>query len=118
MPKQQAVELYGIVNCDSVKKARAWLAAAGREVQFHDFKKEPPSKALIEQWLKHLPWDELVNRRGTTWRLLAEDQRPTSKTAAIGAVLERPTLIKRPVVCFGNQLLVGFDPDLYQKTFG
>jgi arsenate reductase len=118
MPKQQALELYGIVNCDSVKKARTWLAEAGREVRFHDFKKEPPSRALLEQWLGQLPWDELVNRRGTTWRQLPEDQRPTGKAAAIGAMLERPTLIKRPVVCFGDKLLVGFDADLYQQTFG
>jgi arsenate reductase len=68
MPKQQALDLYGIVNCDQVKKARVWLAQAGREVTFHDFKKEPPSKALLDQWLKQLPWDQLVNRRGTTWR--------------------------------------------------
>ena len=118
MPKQQALDLYGIVNCDQVKKARAWLAAAGYEVTFHDFKKEVPSKALVEQWLRHLPWDQLVNRRGTTWRQLPEAERPSDKLSAIGAMLERPTLIKRPVVSFGDQLLVGFDADLFKKTFG
>jgi arsenate reductase len=118
MPKQQALDLYGIVNCDQVKKARVWLAQAGREVTFHDFKKEPPSKALLDQWLKQLPWDQLVNRRGTTWRQLPESERPTDKKSAIGAMLERPTLIKRPVVSFGGQLLVGFDADLFHQTFG
>jgi arsenate reductase len=117
MPSRKAVDLYGIVNCDQVKKARAWFATEQLDVRFHDFKTEPPTAALVNGWLSHLPWDQLINRRGTTWRLLDESKRPTDAASALAAVLAQPTLIKRPIVSSGAMLLVGFDAARFAKAF-
>jgi Spx/MgsR family transcriptional regulator len=117
MPDGKIIDLYGIVNCDQVKKARAWLDEAGVAYRFHDFKKEPPDAALIGRWLKKAGWETLVNRRGTTWRGIAEDERPATEAAARVAMLEKPTLIKRPVASLGETLVVGFDEVEYQRLF-
>jgi arsenate reductase (glutaredoxin) len=117
MPDGPSIDLYGIVNCDQVKKARAWLDAAGIDYRFHDFKKEPPSAALIGRWLKKAGWETLVNRRGTTWRALPEGERPTSDKEALGAIQSTPTLVKRPVITVGDVLLIGFDEQALKHTF-
>jgi arsenate reductase len=111
--------VFGITNCESVKKARNWLNAQGVPYTFHDFKKNGISPALIEGWLAQLDWETLLNRKGTTWRSLPEER----KAAIVGAdsaadlMLEFPSIIKRPVLVTGNQIHVGFSDALYQQIF-
>ncbi len=111
--------LYGIPNCDTVKKARTWLAEQGIPAEFHDFKKAGVTPDLIKHWLADVPWDVLVNRKGTTWRGLS-DQRKASVVDAKSAaalMLELPSVIKRPVLATGKKTVVGFSDALYQEIF-
>ena len=104
--------LYGIPNCDTVKKARAWLAGHGADYVFHDFKKQGVPEAALDAWLASAGWEALVNRRGTTWRGLDEATRATVTDAASAraVLLANPSLIKRPVVAWdGGEITVGFD---------
>jgi len=101
--------LHGIPNCDTVKKARAWLAAHGINATFHDFRKDGLTPAMLEPWVQAVGWETLVNRKGTTWRALPEDQRPTDAAGAIALMLASPAVIKRPVLVVGSTLRVGFD---------
>ena len=112
------ITLYGIPNCDTVKKARTWLDQAGLSYQFHDFKKAGLDKATVTVWLKHVPWEILVNKKGTTWRNLPDATKASviDATSATALMLETTSVIKRPVLCTNNQVLVGFDADLYKKT--
>jgi arsenate reductase len=118
MPERGAVELYGITNCDQVKRARGWLKEQGIAYTFHDFKAEEPSAELVRSWLKTVPWDTLINRRGTTWRQLAEKDRPVDVSSALNAALAKPSLIKRPVLVFRGAVTVGFEEAHYQALFG
>ena len=112
-------KLYGIPNCDTVKKARAWLAAQGIDYEFHDYKKLGIDAAPLVAWFKKAHWQQLLNRSGTTWRKLDEARKAsiTSSTTANALMREQPSIIKRPVVEVGATLLVGFDPQRYQDTF-
>ena len=112
------ITLYGIPNCDTVKKARTWLEQAGLSYQFHDFKKAGLDKATVAEWLKHVLWEILVNKKGTTWRGLPDATKASviDATSATALMLENTSVIKRPVLCTNNQVLVGFDADLYKKT--
>jgi arsenate reductase (glutaredoxin) len=112
------ITLYGIPNCDTVKKARTWLEQAGLSYQFHDFKKAGLDKTTVSAWLKEVPWEILVNKRGTTWRNLPDATKASviDATSATALMLENTSVIKRPVLCTNNQVLVGFDADLYKKT--
>lgn len=106
--------LYGIPNCDTVKKARAWLDEHGMAHDFHDFKKQGVPEAALNHWLAQLGWEVLVNRKGTTWRQLDEAARAAVVNAASAraALLAHPSLIKRPVVQWTGQaaaVTVGFD---------
>lgn len=114
-----AITLYGIPNCDQVRKARAWLNDHGLTFDFHDFKKDGISQPLIEGWLIHVPWDILLNRKGTTWRNLPDQQKAavTDPKSAIELMLEQPSAIKRPVLSFGNLTYTGFSEPLYQQIF-
>jgi arsenate reductase len=112
------INLYGIPNCDTVKKARTWLSNNGTDFVFHDFKKDGITRELIAGWLRDVPWDGLVNRKGTTWRNLP-DERKTSIVDAASAtelMLESPSVIKRPVLV-NKKTTVGFSADLYQQIF-
>lgn len=111
--------LYGISNCDSVKKARAWLAAQGIDYQFIDYKKQAPNAALLQTWLKQTPLDALLNTRGTTWRKLspAEQAQAATESGAIELMLNNPSLIKRPVLEHQGKILLGFDAAAYAKLF-
>ncbi len=113
MPSVGAVMivLHGIPNCDTVKKARAWLQARGVEHHFHDFKKEGVPTDRLAQWLTRLDWALLVNRKGTTWRQLDSATQETVRDAASARalMLQHPSVIKRPVVDWGHQTTVGFD---------
>jgi Spx/MgsR family transcriptional regulator len=107
--------LYGIPNCDTVKRARAWLDAQGVAYRFHDFKKDGVPEAELDKWLRAPGWEALVNRRGTTWRRLDDAARAAVVDApsARAALLANPSLIKRPVVNWGTHAPVttGFDAD-------
>jgi len=103
-----ALTLYGIPNCDTVKKARTWLAAQGREVTFHDFRKDGLERGKVEEWLKRVPADKLLNRRGTTWRKLDTAQQARAASDLAGLLVDHPSLIKRPVIETGDDVLVGF----------
>lgn len=113
------ITLYGIPNCDTVKKARVWLAAQQRDVLFHDVKKQRLERSTITNWLDHLNWDVLVNRKGSTWRGLPERRRAAILDApsALELMLEFPSVIKRPVLDYGGQFHVGFSDALYRQIF-
>lgn len=106
------MKLYGIKNCDTVKKARKWLDENGIDYQFHDFKKDGLDEPLLSRWEKAVGWEALINRRGTTWRKLPEEDRDTiSAQTAHAIMLENPSIIKRPVVERGDDVRVGFSAD-------
>jgi Spx/MgsR family transcriptional regulator len=107
-----SVTVYGIPNCDTVKKARAWLAAQGVAAEFVDFKKAGVPPEALDGWLAELGWDALLNRRGTTWRQLDEALRAQVSDAgsARALMLAHPSVVKRPVVDWGHHRTVGFDP--------
>lgn len=103
--------VYGINNCDTVKKALAWLSARQQAVVFQDFKKSPPTSAQIDRWLAHLPWEQLINRSGTMWRRLSpmEQLAVVDPASAKSLALQTPSVIKRPVVQWPNGVVtVGF----------
>ena len=111
--------LYGIENCDQVRRARHWLRQHGVSARFHDFRRDGLSRQMLERWLTHLPWDALLNRRGLAWRKLPPDRRAqvVDQASAIDALLADPTLVKRPVLEAGDRLLVGFSEPAYENTF-
>jgi len=106
------IKLYGIPNCDTVKRARAWLAEQGADYGFHDFKKAGVPEAHLQAWLKATGWEKLINRQGTMWRRLTDAERAAVVDAASAAALARsvPSVIKRPVVEWPDgAITVGFD---------
>ncbi|WP_137173489.1 ArsC family reductase [Massilia sp. HP4] len=111
--------LYGIPNCDTVKKARTWLADNGHDFSFHDFKKQGLSRELVQGWLKDVDWETLVNRKGMTWRNLSDERKAqiTNADSAIDLMLENPSVIKRPVLSGVGPVSVGFSSDAYAEKF-
>jgi len=110
--------LYGIPNCDTVKKARQWLSAHHVDYRFYDLKKSGINPPTLKNWLDKVAMDSLINRRGTTWRTLSEaEKRASDQDALIKLICQYPTLIKRPVIDTGSQILVGFDQDKYRHVF-
>lgn len=108
------LRIYGIKNCDTMKKARTWLDGQGLAYEFHDYKKDGLDEALLRQWVAELGWETLVNRRGTSWRALPESERKNIDEAkAIALMLQNPSLIKRPVLDIGGKRLVGFSAESY-----
>jgi len=114
------MKLYGIPNCNTVKKARAWLAANGITADFHDFRKQGVSEALFRGWLEQTTWDKLVNRQGTTWRQLPDEIKISvqNNASAIALMLEKPSVIKRPVLEKDGKIYLGFDEAIYHSLFG
>lgn len=109
--------VYGIKNCDTMKKAFAWLEATGMAYEFHDYKKSGISSATLTHWEKTLGWETLLNRRGTTWRKLPEKtQADISRENALQLMQEQTSLIKRPILDTGTTLLCGFDAEVWQKA--
>jgi len=101
--------LYGIPNCDTVKKARIWLTGKGIDYSFHDYKKAGIERSTLEDWCKQVGFQNLLNQRGTTWRGLDDsDKADVDECKAIDLMLQHPSLIKRPVLAAGKRLLVGF----------
>ena len=106
--------LYGIRNCDTVKKARAWLDAAGVPYSFHDYKAGGVPEPELRRWVDRLGWETLLNRAGTTFRGLPDDAKAAlDAKRAVALMLAHPSLIRRPVLAGGGTLLVGFKPDAY-----
>ncbi len=109
------VVLYGIKNCDTVKKAKTWLDNNGTAYQFHDYRVDGLSSELLKRFAAGLGWEAMLNRSSTSWRKLsAEQQSDLNEAKALQLMLEIPTLIKRPILDTGNKLLLGFKPDTYQ----
>jgi arsenate reductase (glutaredoxin) len=109
------ITLYGIPNCDTVKKARRWLDEQGLAYTFHDFKKQGVPQARLDRWMDTVGAARLVNRQGTTWRKLdaAAQAAAASDDGARALMLAQPSVIKRPVVEAGDRVLVGFDESAY-----
>ncbi len=115
MPESRPVTIHGIRNCDTMKKARAWLEAAGIEHRFRDYKAEPPTRSELEGWAAKAGWEALLNRAGTTFRKLPEAEREgIDQKRAIALMLAQPSVIKRPVLEAGDRLLVGFKEDRWR----
>lgn len=112
------IVLYGIKNCDTVKKARQWLDRHHIEYHFHDFRADGLATAQVEAWLRELGADTLVNKRGTTWKQLDETARAQLDTGkAAQLIAEHPALIKRPLLDLGHQRSVGFSDALFSELF-
>ena len=114
------MKLYGIPNCTTVKKARAWLADHGHDVPFHDFKKQGVDAAWLKVVSKQTGWQALVNTRGTTWRTLSDAEKAAAgnETGAIALMLAQPSVIKRPVLERDGRYHLGFADDQYKELFG
>lgn len=113
------IVVFGIPNCDITKKALAWFRENNIPLQFHDYKIAGITKEKLLEWCKMKSWEVLLNKRSTTWRGIAaaEQEKITNQLAAITLMLEQNSIIKRPVVEFGTELLVGFDESVYKKFF-
>jgi arsenate reductase len=113
-----SITIYGIKNCDTMKKARAWLDKHGVAYSFHDYKTAGIDRERLERWCKKVGWETLLNRAGTTFRKLPDkDREGLTEKKAIGLMLAQPSIIKRPVLEKGAKLLVGFKPEIYEKAF-
>lgn len=111
--------LYGIRNCDTMKKAWTWLDQHGVAYAFHDYKKEGVDAATLAGWAGLVGWEKLLNRAGTTFKKLPEvDRQDIDEAKAIALMVAQPSMIKRPVLEAGGKLLVGFRPEEYQAAFG
>jgi arsenate reductase len=112
------ITLYGIRNCDTMKKAWTWLDQAGVAYDFHDYKKQGVSRGKLEAWAGQVGWERLLNRAGTTFKKLPDaDKQGLAETKAIALMLAQPSMIKRPVLEADGALLVGFKPDEYAAAF-
>ena len=110
--------LYGIPNCDTMKKARKWLAENGVEYDFHDYKKLGVERKQLDAWIKAVGWETLLNRRGMMWRKVPDDVKASiDEQSAIRLMLETPSIIKRPVLEAKGKVIVGFKPETYEELF-
>ena len=111
--------LYGIKNCDTMKRARAWLDAHKVTYTFHDYKTAGIDKPVLEGWARKVGWEVLLNRAGATFRKLPDaDKENITEKKAIALMLAQPSMIKRPVLDAKGKLTVGFQPEIYKKLFG
>ncbi len=112
------ITIYGIKNCDTMKKARAWLDDHGVAYVFHDYKASGIDRASLERWVGEHGWETVLNRSGTTFRKVPEaDRQGLDAQAAIGLMLAQPGMIKRPVLDLGARRIVGFKPEVYAAAF-
>ena len=113
------IKVYGIPNCNSVKKALDWLAKNKIKYEFHDYKRLGIDEAVLLKWINIVGWEILVNRKGTTWKQLdiTTQSKITNAKTAIGLMIDKNSVIKRPVIDTGSNILVGFDEPVYEKTF-
>jgi arsenate reductase len=114
----KSYSIYGIKTCDTMKKARDWLAAHDVPVAFHDYKTSGIDKAHLQAWAGQVGWEVLLNRSGTTFKALPDEKkRDLTEAGAIALMIEQPSMIKRPVLDLGDKLLVGFKPEAYAAAF-
>lgn len=111
------ITVYGIRNCDKIKRTLAWFDAQGIAVRFHDYRKDGLDPGTLAAWMKKTDWSSLLNRSGTTWRALPEEQKMavTSAKAAQGLLLSHPALIKRPLLVAGDSMHVGYDESAFRS---
>ncbi len=113
-----SVKMYGIKNCQTMKKAMTYLESKHVAFEFHDYKKQGIDAPTLEQWLSQKQWDEIINKRGTTWRKLSDEEKTDiNPTKAIELMIANPSLIKRPALDVAGKLYLGFDEALYQAIF-
>lgn len=116
MTKQQSITIYGIKNCETVKKARAWLDDRGVEYTFHDYKTAGVDRERLERWCREHGWEKICNRAGTTFRKLPDAAKSNlTEAKAMKLMLEQPSMIKRPIAEVGDRSFVGFSPELYEN---
>jgi Spx/MgsR family transcriptional regulator len=112
------ITIYGIKNCDTMKKARAWLDAHKIAYAFHDYKASGIDKTTLAAWAKDVGWETLLNRAGTTFKKLPDaDKENVTEKKALALMLAQPSMIKRPVLDMGKKLVVGFKPETYAAIF-
>lgn len=112
------ITLYGIKNCDTVKKARKWLESAAVQYQFHDVREDGLQQGQVQAWLDELGWETVVNKRSTSWKALAPEARENMDSdAALEAIIAQPTLIKRPLLDTGHERHCGFSAKKYETLF-
>ena len=113
------ITIYGIKNCDTMKRARAWLDAHDVAYSFHDYKTAGIERGRLEQWEKKVGWETLLNRQGTTFKKLPEASKSgLDEAKAIALMVAQPSMIKRPVLDIGGTLTVGFKPEIYAQVTG
>ncbi len=113
-----AITLYGIANCDTIKKAKTWLQDHTLEFEFHDYRKQGLEAELLQTWVNDLGWEALLNRRGTTWRQLAPEVKDRlDSDSAIEIMLANPAIIKRPLLVTNGQRYLGFSNEQYSQIF-
>ena len=111
------ITIHGIKNCDTMKKARTWLEAEGIAPAFHDYKTAGIAPATLQAWVRKAGWEALLNRAGTTFRKLPDDQKQgLDEARAMALMLAQPSMIKRPVLTHGDKLIIGFDPARYSAA--
>lgn len=110
--------VYGLSNCDTVRKARAWLDERAIDYEFHDFRKDGLNPVQLRAWVDELGWESLINRRGTTWRQLPEATRDNmNETLALAVMEDQPSIIKRPLLDLGSRRILGFDAEQWKNLF-
>ncbi|MEH0665508.1 ArsC family reductase [Vibrio scophthalmi] len=112
------ITIYGIPNCDTIKKAKKWLEQQGIEYQFHDYRKQGIETELVERFCQQLDWQQVLNKRGTTYRQLSDEQKANlDKETAVSLLVEMPAMIKRPILDVDGTLHLGFKADQYTAIF-
>lgn len=113
-----SITMYGIPNCDTIKKAKKWLDENGQEFTFHDYRKQGIDSALVSTFCDKLGWEQVLNKRGTTYRQLTQEQKDSlNQQNAIALLEEFPAMIKRPILLVDDQFYIGFKAEQYQKIF-
>lgn len=113
------MKLYGIPNCETVKKARTWLEARGVAYDFHDYKKQGVDRAALEKWVAEHGWESVLNRAGMTFRKLDPAlTQDLDARKAVALMVDHPSSIKRPIAVDGNRILIGFKPEAFERAFG
>ena len=113
-----SITMYGIPNCDTIKKARKWLEQAGIDYQFHDYRKQGVDADMVAEFCSNLGWEHVLNKRGTTYRQLTAEQKESLNEAnAVALLVEKPAMIKRPILRVNNDLHLGFKPEQYSSIF-
>ncbi len=112
------IKIYGIPNCDTIKKARKWLEANDVDYEFHNYKKDGVPEKQLKKWVKDKGWETLLNKRGATWRKLDDKTKNSAdEKSAIKIMLDNPSIIKRPVLESGKIVVIGFNADIYKTNF-